>query len=63
MTRNQTTILWLGLILIGLNLIIRLGDFKAVIFGSPAPANPAPTTGNPPLAPGQSPTPPANQVV
>lgn len=38
MTRDQETILWLGLILVALNVIVHLSDFKAVIFGGPVNA-------------------------
>lgn len=38
MTRDQETILWLGLILVALNLIVHIGDFKKVLFGGPVNA-------------------------
>lgn len=36
MTTSQTTILWLGLALIAMNLILHWSDFKKVVFTSPA---------------------------
>jgi hypothetical protein len=62
MTPKQTTVIWLGLVLVGLNLVIHIADIKAVIFGGPA-APAAPTTQpkpNPPLAPGPLTTTPPN---
>ena len=47
MTRQQTTVLWLGLILIFLNIIVHIGDVKGVIFGQKS-ANPPKTTNPPP---------------
>jgi len=58
MTRDQTSILWLGLILIALNIILNLAEFKSVIFGSgsAAPSDNAPSgNSNAPLAPGAPP--------
>ena len=60
MTRYQTSIIWLGLILVVLNLITNIGEFKSMIFGGPSgnggnpgsvPA-PNPANSNPPQAPG-----------
>lgn len=66
MTRQQTTVLWLGIILIGLNIVVHIADVKAVIFGGKAPAaktsSPPPTV-NPPLAPGLPGTVPPNSPV
>lgn len=65
MTRDQQSVIWLGLILIALNIIVNLGQFKATIFnkgpaGNPAtPSNgptPGPSTPNT-LAPGPLNTP------
>lgn len=66
MTRYQTSIIWLGLILIVLNLVVNIGEFKSVIFGGPGGnggggntgPTPNPTNNNPPLAPG-----PMNPIV
>lgn len=33
MSRYQNTILWLGLVLIALNLVIHIADIKALLFG------------------------------
>lgn len=61
MTRDQQNIIWLGLILIALNIIVNLADFKTVIFnkdsgpaGNAGASAPVPTPGNsnPPVAPG-----------
>lgn len=58
MTRYQTSIIWLGLILITLNIIVNLGTFKSVLFGGPggngngSPNPVTPPNRNPPLAPG-----------
>lgn len=74
MTRQQTTVLWLGLILIFLNIVVHIGDVKSVIFkqtsGPAKVTNPPPaqtgnsvSPGNPPTgvpnpAPNAQPTPP-----
>lgn len=66
MTRYQTSIIWLGLILILLNLVANMGEFKSVIFGGPSGnggnggtgPTPNPSNNNPPLAPG-----PMNPIV
>ena len=66
MSRYQTSIIWLGLILITLNLIANISEFKSVIFGGPSgngsnPGSvpvPNPASSNPPMAPG-----PMNPVV
>lgn len=79
MTRQQNTVLWLGLILIFLNIVVHIGDVKSVIFKQHSgPANitnpPPANTGNsinpqnPPIAPGPlspnaQPTPPGVQTV
>lgn len=34
MTRQQSTIIWLGLALIAMNIIVHWGQLKPVIFGS-----------------------------
>lgn len=58
MNRYQTSIIWLGLILIALNIIVNLGTFKSVLFGGPSgngngnPNGVTPPTKNPTLAPG-----------
>lgn len=76
MTRYQSSIIWLGLILIALNVIVEIGQFKSVLFGGPSgnaggkPSVPTPSNKTPPaapLAPGQlpvqpNPTPNANLV-
>jgi hypothetical protein len=68
MTRQQSTVIWLGLILVTLNLIVNIAEVKAVIFGGSA-AKPAgkPAAGNnaaavPQPNPAPNPT-PASQVV
>lgn len=33
MTNHQSTVIWLGLILVTLNLIINAGEIKSVLFG------------------------------
>lgn len=71
MSRYQQNILWLGLILITLNIIVNYNEFKAIIFGGgpsgdaggtssiPAPSNTTPpATNNPVMAPGQLPVQP-----
>jgi len=34
--KYQQNIIWLGLILIVLNLVVNIGEFKSVLFGTPA---------------------------
>lgn len=65
MTGKQSAVLWIGLILIGLNLAMKWGDIKNVIFSSPSsgsssggPNIPFPTV--PPFFLSQ-PTPPNSQ--
>lgn len=77
MTRYQTNIIWLGLILIVLNIIVNLGDVKSVLFGGPSGnggnnGSGIPPASHPPVAPGPmnpivttpniQPTPPKNMV-
>lgn len=57
MNRYQTNIIWLGLILIALNIIVNIGEFKRVLFGGPSgnAGNSGPVITppkNPPVAPG-----------
>lgn len=66
MTKAQSTVIWLGLVLVAFNLIIHIGEIKSVIFGGAAPAPaPAQNPGSnaiPTPTPNQSPTPTAVQV-
>jgi len=39
MTRYQSDILWLGLILIALNIVVNISGFKTLIFGSGTTTN------------------------
>lgn len=40
MTNDQRTVLWLGLMLIGLNIVLHISEIKSVIFsGSGTPGN------------------------
>lgn len=65
MTRYQNSIIWLGLILIALNVIVNIGSFKAVLFGGPSgnagasasvkPPSNSNTNPSTPLAPPQLP--------
>lgn len=61
MTRDQQNVIWIGLILIALNIVVNLGQFKATVFGKGPTGDasnqtpqtlPAPGTSNPPVAPG-----------
>ena len=55
MSRQQTTVIWLGLVLIALNLVIHISDLKSMLFGGST----GKTQGNPVQPPqGQLPTPP-----
>jgi hypothetical protein len=36
MNKYQTNVLWLGLILITLNVIVNIGTFKSVLFSGPS---------------------------
>jgi hypothetical protein len=78
MSRYQRDIIWIGLILIVLNIIVNIGDVKSIIFGGPSGNAPAKPTGptpvpstpkpSPAIAPGQLPiqpqqTPPGTSVV
>jgi hypothetical protein len=36
MSKYQTSIIWLGLILIALNVIVNLSEFKSVLFNGPS---------------------------
>lgn len=66
MTRYQSSIIWLGLILIVLNLIAHIGEFKSIIFNGPSGnggnpgtgPTPNPPSSSPPLSPG-----PMNPIV
>lgn len=63
MTRYQTNIIWLGLILIVLNIIVNIGEFKSILFGGPSGNGGNTGSGvtppqHPPLAPG-----PMNPIV
>lgn len=35
MNSSQTTILWLGLILVALTVVVNISDFKSLLFGGP----------------------------
>jgi hypothetical protein len=70
MTKAQSTVIWLGLVLVTLNLIIHIGEIKSVIFGgTSATSTPASTpaqnpgsNATPTPAPNPSPTPTAVMV-
>lgn len=50
MTRDQTTVIWLGLLLVVLNLVVNIGQVKQIIFGSGSSSSPSggsPTIGIP----------------
>lgn len=34
MTNHQSTVIWLGLVLIALNVVVHIADLKTVLFGS-----------------------------
>jgi hypothetical protein len=60
MTRYQNTVIWLGLVLIALNLVIHIADLKHLLFGGTVSGK---AEGNPVQAPqGQAQTPQQNQV-
>jgi hypothetical protein len=69
MTRQQSTVIWLGLVLVAFNLIIHIGEIKSVIFGKGAANTPAAapkqnpgSNAVPNPAPNPSPTPASVQV-
>ncbi len=56
MTKQQNTVIWIGLILITLNLVIHIADLKQLLFGGHVSGK---TEGNPAQPPqGQNKTPP-----
>lgn len=55
MTRDQVTVLWLGLIIVALNLIVNLGTVKQVIFGTNTGGLLSAPQGNPVQNPSQQP--------
>lgn len=62
MTRYQVDIIWLGLILVALNIIVNFSQVKSVLSGSAASAPNASSPSPNVLAPGQfpnQPTPPS----
>jgi hypothetical protein len=70
MTRAQSTVIWLGLVLVALNIVVHINDVKALIFGGTA-ASGTPTPANTPAgnsvipshpSPSPQPTPEPNQV-
>jgi hypothetical protein len=67
MSKAQSSVIWLGLVLVTLNLIIHIGEIKSVIFGgsggsASAPAQNPGSNATPAPTPNQSPTPSTVQV-
>ena len=66
MTRAQSTVIWLGLVLIAFNLIIHIADVKGILFGGTSSNSDSGASGNaatkPTPAPNASPTPANVQV-
>jgi hypothetical protein len=52
MNSYQTNIIWLGLILIALNLIVHIGEVKSVIFNGATGSGSSPGSSGNVLAPG-----------
>jgi hypothetical protein len=63
MNQQQTTIMWLGIILIALNLVINIGELKSVIFNEPAPSANTKPSGNPATGTSTTQTTPPNTKV
>lgn len=57
MTSRQSTVIWLGLVLVALNLVIHAADIKSVIFGTSATSKANAPAGNPVLPAQPSPSP------
>lgn len=66
MSKAQNTVIWLGLILITLNLLVNIGELKSVLFGGGASttANTTPTNNasTPPQTSTPAQTPPSVQT-
>jgi hypothetical protein len=60
MTKDQQSIIWLGLIVIALNIIVNLSEFKTVLFNKGPAGNAGAATPVP--SPGTSKTPAASGV-
>ena len=56
MTKQQNTVIWLGLVLIALNLVIHISDLKTLLFGGNVSGKTEGNVNQPPQ--GQSNTPP-----
>jgi hypothetical protein len=57
-SNHQSTVIWLGLVLIALNVVIHIADLKTVLFGTASTTNTTPSQAKTPAPSGTTTTPP-----